>query len=255
MIDYDVNKSKMIQEDDSYGNSEVYEDQAEVERDAAILYEMLQVLDDELREGSTLSNRQDSFKFYFETLFGCSIDKIDEIEEIIISGNSETYIEIYYAIREELIKKYDKYFGIKFEDKDEVRLNELYMIYQVVYVGYISFLCMYAYGMCLGGNTLNKDKGNGRLTANDIVGNYLANENEFIPDNIKYALDRSDPGNIYYGYLFGSDSDEIFSNVVLDSEAFRLRIKYEYDRESVKYIIELEFAKYIGNLINKEIIN
>jgi hypothetical protein len=252
MIDYDVNKSKMIQENEGYRNDEAYEDQEEVDRDSAILYEMMQVLDDELREGSTLSIRQDSFKLYFETLFGCPIEKIDEIEEIITTNGGETYIEIYCAVRDELIKKYDKYFSIKFEDPEEVKLDQLYMIYQVVYVRYISFLCMYAYGMCLGGNTLNKEKGNGRLTANDIVGNYLSNENEFIPENIKDALERSDPGNIYYGYLFGSDSDDIFSNVVLDSEGFRLRIKYEYDKESVKYLIELEFTKYIGNLINKE---
>jgi hypothetical protein len=246
MVDYDASESRL-----DYGNGEVYEDQEEVSRDSDILYEMLQTIDDELREGSTLSERPDSFKYYFERLFGYPIDKIDDIEELISSNSGETYIEIYNVIRDELVKKYDKYFGIKFEDPQEVALSQLYVIYFTVYVRYVNFLCMCGMGVLIGGDTLNKEHSNSRITADDIIGNYLANEDEFTISNIGDALLLADPGNIDYSYLFDTaEEGGPYSNVVIDNEAFRLRVKYEYEKEGVRYLIELAFNKYIDDYVN-----
>jgi hypothetical protein len=241
---------------------ERYEDQEEVDYDAAYLYEMIETIKDELRDGSTLKERPDSFKTYFEKLFNRSIDDIDDIEELISSNN--TYINIYQIIRDELVKALDNYFGITFDDIEKVYLGNIYSIYNVVYIGFINFLCNYALGKGiekgLDGEKIIKlanenNEKNAIDIADSIVGEYISNEDEFNSDNIAKALNISDPGNEDYLYLFGESEggieDEIkiaeLPNVIIDNNAFRLRVKYEYSQSGVKYLFETAFNKLITN--------
>jgi hypothetical protein len=231
-----------------------YEDQEEVSRDSIILYEMIDAIEYEAREGSTLANRYDSFKYYFENLFGVEIDKIDDIENVI-SGN-RTYIEIYTVIRDEIINIYDKYFGITFEDNEKVDLSRLYMIYQIVYLEYLRLLCMFAIGKGIEQNIdakklyLNATENNQKNAidiADDLVGKYIVNEDEFTSENILSALEASDPGNEGYRYLFsGIYNEEVNSNVIINNEAFRRRIKMEYLHSGMKYLFELVYLSITG---------
>jgi hypothetical protein len=242
-----INEDIMVNDTDNYERNAIYEDQEEVDKDSSLLYEMIQTINDELRYGSTLIQREDSFKFFFESLFGCSIDSIDDIEEFI--NGKESYMEIYYTIRDELVHQYDNYFGIKFEDPQEVDLNQLYMIYQVVYLQFVNFLCMYALGVWIkkGSKAIDELKIN-EIIADVVVGNYIANEDEFIVDNIGEALSLSDPGNIAYGYLFGIDINlPVLTDVAIDIDGFRARVKTEYSNQSIKSAFEYQFKKIIDN--------
>jgi hypothetical protein len=234
----------------------LYEDQEEVGRDSLLLHDMINILEYELREGSTLTNRNDSFKYYFENLFNVGIDKIDDIESTI--SNNQTFIEIYEVIKNELINIYDKYFGITFEDNDKVDLNELYTIYQVIYLEYLRFLCMFAIGKgieqnidakTLYANAVENNKNNAIDIADDLVGKYIVNEDEYNVDNILSALEASDPGNEGYRYLFsGIYNEEVDSNVIIDNDAFRKRIKMEYLFPSMKYAFELAFIAILEKI-------
>jgi hypothetical protein len=246
--------------DDLENINETYEDQQEVDAHANFLYEMIATIRDELKEGSTLYERYDHFKYYFERVFDRSIDDIENIEELI-SGNA-TYIDIYTIIKDEMIKMFDNYFGITFDNTDKVYLEDIYAIYRVIYLGYVMFLCNYAFGKGiekgLDGKqllekaiTLNKEKAID--IADTLIGQYILNEDEFTSDNIAKALELSDPGNTDYIYLFGeaeieeNDTRLELPNVIINNEAFRLRIKYEYSSQAMKYLFEIIFDKFANN--------
>jgi hypothetical protein len=237
-----------------------YEDQKEVDAHSQFLYEMVSAIKDELEEGSTLYEREDTFKYYFEKVFDRSIDDIDEIEELISSNT--TYITMYSVLKEELIKMLDNYFGITFDNPDRVYLENLYGIYRVIYLGYVPFLCNYALGKGISAgsngnkifeNALMLNKRTGTDVADTLIGQYIYNEDEFTSDNIAKILELSDPGNIDYIYLFGESDIEdnsdvaILPNVIINNQAFRLRVKYEYSRPAMKYLLEIEFSKLIEN--------
>jgi hypothetical protein len=241
--------------------NESYEDQQEVDSHASFLYEMVATLRDELCDGSTLFDRYDSFKDYFEKVFDQSIDHIDDIEELISSN--ATYIDIYTIIKDEMIKMLDTYFGITFDDTDKVYLSDLYSIYRVIYLGYVMLLYNYALGKGieegLNGKqmlekAINANKEKAIDISDTIVGRYLYNEDEFTFENIAKALELSDPGNSDYLYLFGEAEGEddkeikLLPNVIINNEAFRLRMKYEYS-SSMKYLFEMVFTKLVENTI------
>jgi hypothetical protein len=223
-----------------------------------LLHEMLATIEDELRDGSTLYERFDSFKKYFEAIFEVPIEDIDDVEELV-QNNSEM-IDLYYAIKAGITGSLDIYFGITFEDIDKVDMNDLYNIYQVIYLKFMQFLYMYALGKCIeSGKTLsealkeaeeNNIKNNIEV-ADSLVGNYILDENEFTSESIALALDRSDPGNLAYLYLFGEPVDPEHSvtgpleSVYINNNAFRLRVKKEYLDTSIKYILETVFRKNI----------
>jgi hypothetical protein len=245
----------MIMSNEFEDNDNVYEDQEEVDSNSSLVYTMISVLEDEIGYGSTLHNRDDSFAYYFQMLFGYSINEIDKIEELI--ANKDSYIEIYNILREQIVHIYDKYFGIKFDDIDKIDLYHLYIIYQIVYLNYIQFLCMYALGKGIEQNLSGQQLLENALAENDaqaidvtdsIVGKYIYNEDEFTIETIARALEASDPGNVGYQYLFGDINQDIdyIAPAIIDNEAFRLRVKYEYSQPGVKYLIELAFT----NLVN-----
>jgi hypothetical protein len=244
----------------------IYENQEEIDDDANLLYEMIATIEDELREGSTLFERHDSFKEYFEKLFNISIDNIELVEETI-STNSDL-IDSYNVLKDELIRSFDNYFGITFDNTDKVYLEDLYSIYRVVYLDYVRFLCNYALGKGIDLGITKHEIINNAIKANmsenidisdAIIGQYILNEDEFNSDNIAKYLTLSDPGNIDYTYLFGEGestldkedsgkNDMVISNVVINNEAFRLRVKYEYSNPAMKYLFELTFTKFVNNL-------
>jgi hypothetical protein len=221
-----------------------------------LLHEMLATIEDELRDGSTLNERFDSFKKYFEAIFEIPIEDIDDTEELI--QNDTELIDLYFAIRAGIAGSLDIYFGITFEDIYKVTMNDLYNIYQVVYLKFVQFLYMYALGKCIGSKKMLKDalkeaediniKENIEVS-DTLVGNYIFDEDEFTSENIALALDRSDPGNLAYLYLFGEPIDPRndvtgpMETVYIDNNAFRLRVKKEYLEASIKYILETIFRK------------
>jgi hypothetical protein len=223
-----------------------------------ILHEMLATIEDELREGSTLNERFDSFKSFFELIFDMSIDEIEDVEETIQNDNS--LIDIYNEIRRSIAATLDNYFGITFEDLEKVYLENLYYIYQVVYLKYIQFLYMYAIGQCISQNKTTHEvfkeaeeaavKENVEI-ADYMLGKYILDENEFTSENIAGILDKADPGNLAYLYLFGEPVDPKKINegplqtVYIDNNAFRLRIKKEYLNPGIKYCLETIFRKNI----------
>jgi hypothetical protein len=241
--------------------NEIYEDQQEIDSDSNLLYEMIATLKDELSDGSTLNDRYDSFRAYFEAIFDRSIDDIDDIEELI--SNNNTYIDKYTIIKEALIKALDNYFGITFNNTDHVYMNNLYSIYKVIYLGYVRLLCNYAIGKGIENATDTKQLMDAAININKkdaidisytIIGQYLYNEDEFTSENIARALELADPGNADYIYLFGESDNMsgngvgsmIIPNVIINNEAFRLRMKYEYSHPSMKYLFEIMFNKFIN---------
>jgi hypothetical protein len=250
------NNRKVFMGDEFESRNEVYEDQEEVSKDSQLVYDMISIIEDELRYGSTLSDRFDSFKYHFEALFGVGIDKIDDMEDLI--STNESYIEIYTVIRDGLINIYDKYFGITFEDNEKVYLNQLYTIYQVVYLGYINLLSAFALGKGMENklthkqilmNAIENNKKTSVDVSDDIVGKYIMNEDEFTTENILAAIEIADPGNVGYRYVFGGIYNEEYdSNVIIDENAFRLRTKMEYLLPGVKYLFELVFTKNVDTI-------
>jgi hypothetical protein len=220
-----------------------------------LLHEMISTIEDELREGSASINRHDSFKEYFEIIFERSIDEIDDIEEAI--QNDPSKIDLYSIIRQEISSAYDNYFGITFDDLDNVDLNGLYSVYKVVYLKFANFLHMYSLGKCiLLGITPKKMyedaqesviKGASIDIADTLVGEYIVNEDEFTSENIALSLDKADPGNVDYLYVFGEpvDPEEDYlgeqPKVFIDNNAFRRRVKKEYSVSAFKYLLELLF--------------
>jgi hypothetical protein len=227
-----------------------------------LLYEMISTIEDEIRDGSTLNNRYDSFAYFFEQLFDVKITDIDSIEEIIQEADDkDEKIEIYTTIRNEIANIYDKYFGITFDDIERVHLNDIYIIYITIYLGFIDLLCNYAagkavekgigpYKLFIDAQKENIDKATD--IADYIVGNYIMNEDEFTGENLAAALEIADPGNEGYLYLFGNSSGEEgykegeIQEVFIDNEAFRRRIKKEYLNPAVKYLIELVFSRRVS---------
>jgi hypothetical protein len=230
-----------------------------------LLYEMVNTVADELKEGSTLAARNDSFAYYFEKLFETPASEIDNIEEIIQQAyDSEEKIEIYNVIKRETANSFDKYFGITFDDLDLVPLSDIYTVYQVIYLDFISLLYDYAAGKAAE-NGLNekelfeKAKEENIRSAADIAdyiaGNYIMDENEFTSENIGSALDKADPGNEGYLYLFGCSPEGEFQEgetqrVYIDNNAFRLRVKKEYLNPAVKYLFELVYAGRLESKYN-----
>jgi hypothetical protein len=237
-----------------------FEDEDDIETDvkASLLYEMIATIEDELKEGSTLNDRTDSFAYYYEKLFEQSIDNIEDIEEAIV--NQIDKINIYQIIRNEVANIYDKYFGITFNDIDSVPLHHIYLIYQVIYVGFIKMLCFYALGKGLenekDGNQLFKEavevnRHHAIDIADYLVGNYIMNEDEFTAENIALALDKSDTGNVAYQYVFGeviNNTEVEVGDVFIDNNAFRLRVKSEYNNPAMKQLFEIVFSKLIDTL-------
>jgi hypothetical protein len=231
------------------------EDDIEIEIDSSLVYEMISDIDSELENGSSLYDRFDLFAFYYEKIFNQSIDKIDDLEELL--ANQEDKTKIYQILRNEIAHIYDKYFGITFDNLDSVTLATLYTIYQVIYLDFIKLLCFYAIGKGLekGMNpdfvykaAIEENKKEAVDISDYIVGNYIMNEDEFTVENIALALDKSDPGNIGYMTVFGNviQDDEVHSEgVIIDNNAFRLRVKKEYNNPATKQLFEIVFSNFI----------
>jgi hypothetical protein len=240
--------------------SDNFEDEDDIENSnlSSLVYEMISTLEDELESGSSLNDRYDSFKEYFEKIFEIPIDKIDDIEELISSQDDK--IQIYQILRNEIAHIYDKYFGITFNDLDEVDLLALYTIYQVIYLGFVKLLCYYALGKASSNgigakqllkNAIEENKKNATDISDYIVGKFIMNEDDFTVENIALALNVSDPGNIGYLYVFGeADSEDNIEQgkVFIDNNAFRLRIKAEYNNPAMKYLFELVFSGLVDKL-------
>jgi hypothetical protein len=240
-----------------------FEDEDDVETNelSALVYEMVSIIGDELKYGSTLYDRYDSFKDYFEQIFDVSIDKIDDLEELI--SNQETKIEIYQILRNEIANIYDKYFGITFNDLDKTDLASLYTVYQVIYLGFVKLFCLYALGITtekeitgkqLFKNAIEENKKSATDISDYIVGNLIMNEDEFTVENIAIALDKLDPGNVGYQYVFGeagSDGGVEQGEVIIDNNAFRLRVKAEYANPGMKYLFELVFSKLLDTYLGE----
>jgi hypothetical protein len=237
-----------------------FEDEDDIETDelSSLVYEMIATLEDELKYGSSLNDRYDSFKYYFEKIFKMPIDRLDDIEGLIANQNDK--INIYQTLRDEISHIYDKYFGITFNDIEKVDINSLYTIYQIIYVEFVKLLCFYALGKAkekdidgkqLFRNAIEENKKTAIDISDYIVGNYIMNEDEFTFENIALALDRSDTGNMGYQYLFGVPDgvgEIALGEVIIDNNAFRLRVKSEYNNLALKQLFEIVFSRLVDTL-------
>lgn len=254
-------------------NSVENEDDALDSSLGSYIYDMLATIEDEFRDGSSQRLRDDTFMIGIRSIFEIDEDKLDDIEEIISSKHPK-YTEAYETIKNTMRNLFDKYYGITFSD--DVDLERLHDVYIAIYVQYFDLLAKYAAGtdrITRGSDTtFGEAIGNARKLARKrstsysriLIGDLIADENEFILEKIAHALAAVDPGNAVYEYIFGQLPDAIdlsdpnavenlldTPKVDIEIEAFRRRMlmEFEYEGEEINHqtfdLVLLEYADQV----------
>ena len=221
------------------------------------IYEMLATIEDEFRDGSSQRLRDDTFAIGIEQIFEIKIEELDNLEEAI-TGKHEKYMQAYETIKESIRNLFDKYYGITFND--DVDLEHLHDVYVAVYIQFFDLLAKYGIGVDRilhdGKTTVAQAIAEARKIARKrstsfsriLIGDLLANEDEFILEKIAHALATVDPGNVTYEYLFGQlpdaiDESDPIQNLVdtpsveIEIEALRRRLlmEFEYEGEDINH--------------------
>lgn len=223
------------------------------------MYEMIMSINDDFNYNNCMNKeRIDNFKIGFENLFNISIDKIEDIEEIIAeSSNKENLITIYNVIKNDLIGLFDNYYGITFDTGNDlnniVDLDLLYMVYRVVYLNIHVTISDVVLGY------INKNKLQNEDITEELIKTIIDDECIFTDENINEFLHLGDPGNYEYIKVFGEysneeniNTDNLISNIVIiDNIVFRNRIKKIYLSGTTFDNLPMDNVSFVLDNINK----
>lgn len=183
---------------------------------------------------SPINNTVDNFKEGFENVFGISIDKIDDVEEIIQNGSDrEEKVNIYSEIVEKIKSFFSKSYGITFDNGDGtiIDLNKLYTLYRILYLksDILFKYCVVGRFIDMYSKYEEQYFDSDKNLSTQFVLNTIGDSNEFTVDNIRKWLFISDPGNEEYEWIFGKylptdddkqDDVEGSLEVYIDNETF-----------------------------------